>query len=413
MIKQEYGHFLELRQDFLARGTITVHPQHHYSLVLENVPCELRSARALKEYFEKLFPGKVHSASIVLNLPDLEEASARCTRTCRRLEKSVASLQASGKRPSHIVGRARCSILGVDLAPVDMHCMGDDEVLDMQDEDIVVEDRVPRGTRVDSISYYTHELAAHSRTLFDMQQQKSSIAESGNEAVRADGWFQKAAKVASQAADRIMDDSVMDNELTSPTTSFDLAQAKSQVVPQAENMTSRYGSFAPVAESGCPPNRANWSMPGEDDDKQFRLMDEDHLDDETDTDDSSVFPTPFGQDQYGSSLRRMAGRLGLDFIVAGLKFFNRQLDVTLEGVLGTTMSSTGFVTFLDLASTTCAASAPLTVKANVLNVSIAPEPREIKWENAQTSKQNQIRREGVSLTPTQRLRCIRRFCRSG
>jgi hypothetical protein len=89
----------------------------------------------------------------------------------------------------------------------------------------------------------------------------------------------------------------------------------------------------------------------------------------------------------------MAGRLGLDFVVAGLRFFNKQLDVTLEGVLGATMSSTGFVTFLDLTSTTCAASAPLTVKANVLNVSIAPEPREIQWDNAHVSQVTQKRRE--------------------
>jgi hypothetical protein len=108
-----------------------------------------------------------------------------------------------------------------------------------------------------------------------------------------------------------------------------------------------------------------------------------------------VFPIPFGKEQYGSALRRMAGRLGLDFVVAGLRFFNKQLDVTLEGVLGTTMSSTGFVTFLDLASTTCAASAPLTVKANALDVSIAPEPREIQWENAHVSKLTQERREHI------------------
>jgi len=84
----------------------------------------------------------------------------------------------------------------------------------------------------------------------------------------------------------------------------------------------------------------------------------------------------------------------LIFVVAGMKFANKQLDVTLEGVLGTTMSSTGFVTFLDLASTTCAASAPLTVKAHALGVSIAPEPREILWENARMSKPTQLRREG-------------------
>lgn len=49
VIKQEYRHFLEVRQDFLARGSAHVNPQHHYSIMLENIPYELRSDRALAE----------------------------------------------------------------------------------------------------------------------------------------------------------------------------------------------------------------------------------------------------------------------------------------------------------------------------------------------------------------------------
>jgi hypothetical protein len=49
------------------------------------------------------------------------------------------------------------------------------------------------------------------------------------------------------------------------------------------------------------------------------------------------------------------------------------------------MSSTGFVTFLDLTSVTCAAATPLTSKPQILDVSIAPEARDIIWENAHVS----------------------------
>lgn len=58
------------------------------------------------------------------------------------------------------------------------------------------------------------------------------------------------------------------------------------------------------------------------------------------------------------------------------------------------MSSTGFVTFLDLASLTSAASTPLTHKPSVLEVSVAPEPREIVWRNVHFSRRAQVRREG-------------------
>jgi hypothetical protein len=46
------------------------------------------------------------------------------------------------------------------------------------------------------------------------------------------------------------------------------------------------------------------------------------------------------------------------------------------------MSSTGFVTFLDLTSVTTAASTPLTHKPNLLKVNVAPEPRDIRWQSA-------------------------------
>ena len=88
--------------------------------------------------------------------------------------------------------------------------------------------------------------------------------------------------------------------------------------------------------------------------------------------------------------------MGLDFIIAGFKFFNKQLDVVVEEVVGATMSSTGYVTFLDLASTTNAASAPLTAKANTLEVAVAPEPREIIWKNAHISKTTKDRRSFIT-----------------
>ena len=63
VMKQEYKHFVELRLDFLGKGDGSTDPQHHYSLMVENIPKELRSDSALFAYFEKLFPGKVHSAN--------------------------------------------------------------------------------------------------------------------------------------------------------------------------------------------------------------------------------------------------------------------------------------------------------------------------------------------------------------
>jgi hypothetical protein len=65
----------------------------------------------------------------------------------------------------------------------------------------------------------------------------------------------------------------------------------------------------------------------------------------------------------------------------------------VESVVGSNMSSTGFVTFLDLTSVTNAASVPLTHKPNILTVTVAPEQRDLRWTSAFVSTRLAARRE--------------------
>ena len=120
VMKQEYEHFLQLRMDFLGKedksGVVSVNPQHHYSLMVENIPMEMRSDTGLFEYFNRLFPGKVHSAHVILNLPELERLSARRIMINDRLEKAIAECHASGERPSLIVSQTGIDgCCGIDL----------------------------------------------------------------------------------------------------------------------------------------------------------------------------------------------------------------------------------------------------------------------------------------------------------
>ena len=391
VIKQEYRHFLEVRQDFLARGTLHIDPQHHYSIKVENIPYELRSDRALAEYFDSLFPNKVHSASVVLKLPDLELASRRCMRVCRRLEKSIAYLHATGERPTHIVGRGRATVLGVDLAPCDCKPAHDCASADHDFYEEMTEKPPPRGSRADSIFYYTQLLASYSKHLFELQQQKRNIAESGNVSIRATNWFKTAVIEANVLVDQILEDSAADNDLR-------LTDQKRKVtIPQAECMASQYGSISPFHDDMF----YGVSYAGD----EAAFFEEAALEDplaviaeareERQSREENEYVTPFARDQYSSTIRRIAGRLGLDFVVSVLKILNKQLDVTLENALASTMSSTGYVTFLDLATVTCAASAPLSAKSTVMHVSVAPEPREVIWENAHVPKIIQERREQI------------------
>lgn len=58
------------------------------------------------------------------------------------------------------------------------------------------------------------------------------------------------------------------------------------------------------------------------------------------------------------------------------------MQEVVDSVVGVTMSSTGFITFNDLSTLSCAVKTPLFPKPDVLVVKMAPEPRDIIWENA-------------------------------
>lgn len=244
VMKQEYRHFLELRMDFLARGTTFINPQHHYSLMVENIPHELRSEKALSDYFESLFPGKVHSTSMVLNLPDLESIATRCMRVCRRLEKSIAYYHATGKRVTHNVGSPRMTILGIDLAPCDGFCCGSPPNVAYVDNRRVTE-KPQKGTHVDSISYYTYDLSEMNKEMCALQSRKAEIALEGTNHSQADNWFTKLVVSAYEMADEIMIDSAEDNALR---TIYTPLGETGVPIPQVELMGERtiYGTLQGV-----------------------------------------------------------------------------------------------------------------------------------------------------------------------
>ena len=203
VMRQEYRHYLELRLDFLGKGGKRVHPQHHYSLMLERVPEMLRSDMALYDYFDQLFPGRVHSASVVLNVPELEEASKKIIKVCRRLEKSIASFYATGKRPTHIVGRPRCMCCGIEGKPFELPFVENGAIHNID----FGHDELARGDRVDSISYYSRDLQLLNRYMAELQRRNMNVAHTGNVRVRAKTWFAWVADMAGEASIRYGDTS--------------------------------------------------------------------------------------------------------------------------------------------------------------------------------------------------------------
>lgn len=122
-----------------------------------------------------------------------------------------------------------------------------------------INDPVPaKGTQVDAISYYTRELAESNKDVFVMQRRQIQVAETGNASVRASDWLSMIADYAAGAATTILDDSEVDNDLLSPHDSFADTDGS---IPQAERMTSMYGSImhGPRAEIAKSPRQAQSS----------------------------------------------------------------------------------------------------------------------------------------------------------
>lgn len=312
-MNEEYKHYLEIRIQYLTEGGINSNPQTRHSLRIEEIPRELRSDTALYRYFDSLFPGKVHSAYAVLNIPDLEKVSARRKRAVRRLEKSVAHFEATGTRLTHVVGRKRLRCFGVETYPI--RNFGGSI---MPEED---DNRSPqRGERVDSMNYYTDQLVELNESMVEMQKEKKNLASQGNAYNDANPWISQMIDIASDA--------------------------KGAATSRLESNSYLNGLIIGFKKR--------------------------------------------------KGVCGFIRQVGLEFLFGGFTLFNRNIDVVLDSVSGSAMSSTGFVTFDDLATAACAARAPLSHDYTAFKASLAPEPRDIRWECAHISDSDSKGREWIA-----------------
>ena len=103
LMYREYKNFVQKRIQYLIKGDPDTPPQTYYTIAVERLPGCLRSERQLVEFFEKLFPGQVHSVEIALDISELDTLTVERRSVRNKLEKEIAVLKASGRRPSILV----------------------------------------------------------------------------------------------------------------------------------------------------------------------------------------------------------------------------------------------------------------------------------------------------------------------
>ena len=94
----EYQNFVKKRIQYLIQGDPDTPPQTYYTIMVEKVPMNLRSAPALENFFENVFPGDVHSVEVALDLKELDLMTKHRRQTRDSLEKSIALAKATGRQ---------------------------------------------------------------------------------------------------------------------------------------------------------------------------------------------------------------------------------------------------------------------------------------------------------------------------
>ena len=78
-------------------------PQKYFTVMVENIPAHLRSAKALEQFFDKLFPGEVYCVEVTLDLRELNALNYERKVIRDKLEKAIAFYEATNDRPETLI----------------------------------------------------------------------------------------------------------------------------------------------------------------------------------------------------------------------------------------------------------------------------------------------------------------------
>eukprot|EP01041_Mallomonas_annulata_P001199 gene1199-2331_t len=100
LLYSEYKNFVHKRVLYLVQSDPDTPLQSYYTVLVEHIPAELRSAPALKLFFEKIFPDNVYHVELALDLGELDSMVAERRRIRNNLEKANAYFFATKNRPT-------------------------------------------------------------------------------------------------------------------------------------------------------------------------------------------------------------------------------------------------------------------------------------------------------------------------
>ena len=92
-------HFLVLSDpESLQRDDPDTPPQKYFTIMVERVPADMRSAELLRQYFDRLFPGDVYTVEVAVDIHELDRKCQERKRIRDKLESAIAFYEAKNKR---------------------------------------------------------------------------------------------------------------------------------------------------------------------------------------------------------------------------------------------------------------------------------------------------------------------------
>ena len=127
LMHAEYNNFAARRLQYLVQvypvseqADPDTPPQTYFTVMVECIPPSLRSASALREFFERLFPGEVAHVEVALDLGELQSMIYKRQNTRNALEKAIAIYETTKVRPM--------TYAKTDNSSIPMHFFGYEKV---------------------------------------------------------------------------------------------------------------------------------------------------------------------------------------------------------------------------------------------------------------------------------------------
>jgi len=335
----EYRLFVRLRQRYLERCDDSVEKQSRYTVMVENIPPLLRSDRALQVFFDRMFPRGVHSAAVCLNIDTLIDLCDRRARVRERLALCRLKEESSDEVATHTT----CDCVVPTLRNWPLFCC--------------------KRRRLPSVETYRSELQRLDRRIDEERKRKNDARTTMRK--RDDQLEHKGA----------------------------LSDVLERVVQRTKSLARKLGED----EDSTPPltikvGGGSHDVASEGDDNSTSAFDPDGG--RGDTDDSA------SKTSEPTTLRRAAD-VSMGVLASSGNFVGRSaatmvhraaVGVSVVGhvvediALGSDSCSTGFVTFRRLEDAATASQVLLSPIPDSLDTTVAPQPRDLIWENVAVPK---------------------------